>query len=150
MILAKKSVLGPGEARTRTRQRRQMIFLGVSVVIGGTIGGLTGAFDQGDGSLFSGDWDKLKLNPAIAVLVSALLVIGFIALPLRGFGQIDEFKRENNFIGFTGGCLAVLAGFPIWAVLYAGGMLPPPHAFGIWLLGFFGMFASYLIARIRA
>ena len=150
MILLKKSALGPGEARTRTRQRRQIAFLGVSVVIGGIIGGLTGAFDQGDGSLFSGDWDKLKLNPAIALVIVALLVVGFIALPVRGFGQIDEFKRENNFIGFAGGCLAVLAGFPIWAVLHAGGMLPPPHAFGVWLIGFAAMGLSYLVARMRA
>ncbi|MFN3988733.1 MAG: hypothetical protein ACK4IS_00590 [Erythrobacter sp.] len=150
MILARKSTLGPGEARTRTRQRRQMIFLAVSVIIGGVIGGLTGAFDEGNGNLFSGDWEQLKLNPAIAIVISALLVIGFIALPLRGFRQIDEFKRENNFIGFTGGCLAVIAGFPIWAVLHAGGMLPPPHAFGVWLIGFSAMGVSYLIARWRA
>jgi hypothetical protein len=150
MILQKKLALGPGEARTRSRQRRQIAFLGVSVVIGGIIGGLTGAFDQGDGSLFSGEWEKLKLNPTIAIVISALLVLGFIALPLRGFGQIDEFKRENNFIGFTGGCLAVIAGFPIWAVLHAGGMLPPPHAFGVWVIGFGAMGVSYLLARWRA
>ncbi|MFN4038312.1 MAG: hypothetical protein ACK4IB_03170 [Erythrobacter sp.] len=148
--MGKKSALGPGEARTRSRQRRQIAFLGVSVVIGGIIGGLTGAFDQGDGSLFSGEWEKLKLNPTIAIVISTLLVLGFIALPLRGFGQIDEFKRENNFIGFTGGCLAVIAGFPIWAVLHAGGMLPPPHAFGVWVIGFGAMGVSYLFARWRA
>lgn len=147
--MGKKSALGPGEARTRIRQRRQLVFIALGGVIGGIIGGLTGLFDQGNGNLFSGDWDKLKLNPAIAIVISALIIVGFIALPLRGFGQIDEFKRENNFIGFTGGCLAVIGGFPIWAVLHAGGMLPPPHAFGIWVIGFGAMSVSYLYARWR-
>jgi len=147
MILARKSPLGPGEARTRTRQRRQIAYIALGGLIGGVIGGLTGAFDQGDGSLFGGDWEQLKLDPAIAIGIAALLAVGFIALPLSGFRQIDEFKRENNFIGFTGGCLAVIAGLPIWAALYAGGMLPPPHAFGIWLIGFGAMGVSYLIAR---
>lgn len=150
MVFGKSRELGPGEARTRTRLRRQIAFLGISVVVGAVIGGLTGVFDQGDGNLFAGDWDKLRLHPAIAILIALLLGFGFIILPIRGFRQIDEFKRENNFIGFTGGCLAVIAGFPIWASLHAGGMLPAPHPFGVWLLGFAGMMASYFYARWRA
>lgn len=97
--MGKKSALGPGEARARTRQRRQLVFIALGGVIGGIIGGLTGVFDQGNGNLFLGDWDKLKLNPAIAIVISALVAIGFIALPLRGFAQIDEFKPKTTSSG---------------------------------------------------
>jgi hypothetical protein len=140
---------GPGEARTRQRQRRYFRYLGFAVMIGAVIGAITGVFDRGDGSLFSSDWDKLALHPAIAIVLAAMLLFGFALLPLYGFRTIDEFKREHNLIGFTGGCTAVLAGFPMWAVLHAGGMGSAPDPFGIWMLAFVGMFASYLYARWR-
>ncbi|WP_073974810.1 hypothetical protein [Erythrobacter donghaensis] len=139
----------PGEARTRQRQRRQMLYLGLAGVISGVIGLATGFFDQGDGSLFAGDWAGLKLPPVLALFLVALLIGGFVALPLWGFRMIDDYKREQNFIGFTGGCLSVLAGYPIWAVLHAGGFVPPPHAFGIFAIAYVSMILSFLYARWR-
>jgi hypothetical protein len=141
--------LGPGEARTRQRQRRQLIYFGLAAVIGGVIGGATGFFDQGEGNLFGGDWDQLKLPPALALGLVVLLIGGFVVLPLWGFRMIDDYKREHNYIGFTGGCVSVLAGYPIWAVLYAGGFVPPPHAFGIFAIAYVSMIASFLYARWR-
>jgi hypothetical protein len=146
MMFGKKTDLGLGEARTRQRQRRQMLYLGVAVAIGGIIGLVTGVFDQGDGSLFSSDWDKLALDPAVAILLAVLVLLGFAILPLYGFRTIDEMKREHNLIGFAGGCTAVLAGFPMWAVLHAGGIGAALHPFGVWLLGFIGMILAYLYA----
>lgn len=150
MILARKPALGPGEARARARQRRYVMFLLVCSLIGGLAGFLTGLFDQGDGNLFAGDWGKLSLDPALAILIGALLTIGFVVLPVIGFRQVDEFKRENSFIGYTGGCLAALAAFPLWLALHAGQLAPAPHAFGIWVIAFVSMCASYLVARWRA
>jgi len=143
------SQTGPGEARTRQRQRRFVFYLGFSGLVGGIIGLRVGAFDLGDGNLFSGDWDKLALDPAIALALAAMLLFGFALLPLHGFRSIDELKRDQSLVGFTGGCIAVLAGFPMWAVLHAGGFGAAPNPFGIWLLAFLGMSASYLFARWR-
>jgi hypothetical protein len=141
---------GPGEARTRQRQRRQALYFGFAVMVGAIIGLITGAFDRGDGNLFSSEWDKLSLDPAVAILLAALVLVGFAILPLYGFRTIDEMKREHNLIGFAGGCTAVLAGFPMWAVLHAGGLGNAPHPFGLWLLGFGGMTVAYLYAWWRA
>lgn len=141
--------MGPGEARIRQRRRRQIAYIAFSATVGGIIGFATGFFDQGDGNLFAGDWKKLALDPFVAVAVAALLVFGFAILPLWGFTQIDELKREQNFIAFTGGCIAVLAGFPVWAVLHAGGLVPAPHPFGVWVIAFVTMGATYLVARWR-
>lgn len=139
----------PGEARTRQRQRRQMLYLGLAGAIGGVIGLATGLFDQGAGNLFGGGWQELELPPMLAPGLVALLIGGFVALPLWGFRMIDDYKREQNFIGFTGGCLSVLAGYPIWAVLHAGGFVPPPHAFGIFAIAYVSMILSFLYARWR-
>lgn len=138
--------LNPGEARHKARQRRQLIYFCIAMLIGGAIGFFTGFFDQGDGNLFAGDWEELSLPPGVAIGTAIGLLVGFLALPLWGFTQIDDYKRELNYISFTGGSLAVLAGFPIWAVLYAGGFVPPPHAFGVWAIGFVSMFLAYLYA----
>lgn len=142
--------IGPGEARTRQRQRKQMAYFGFALVIGALIGLLTGALDRGDGNLFSNEWDKLALDPPVAILLAGLLLFGFALVPLYGFRTIDEVKREHNFIGFTGGCIALLAGFPMWAVLHAGGIGAAPHPFGVWMLGFAGMIIAYLYAKWRA
>lgn len=150
MTPAEIPTTGPGEARTRQRQRLQMLYFGAAVMVGGIIGLVTGAFDQGDGSLKSNDWDKLALDPAVAILLAGLVLFGFAVLLLWGFRTIDEMKREHSLIGFAGGCVAVLAGFPMWAVLHAGGIGSAPHPFGVWLLGFVGMMVAYLYAWWRA
>ncbi|AOL23592.1 hypothetical protein Ga0102493_112580 [Erythrobacter litoralis] len=138
--------IGPGEVRTRQRQRRQIVYVAIAALLGGGIGFVTGFFDKGDGSLFTGEWEALSLDPAIAVILALALVAGFTVLPLYGFTQVDEMKREYNLIAFTGGCIAVITGFPVWAVLYAGGFVPAPHAFGVFAIAFVAMMVSYPIA----
>ncbi|WP_285710065.1 hypothetical protein [Erythrobacter oryzae] len=147
--LAEPASGGPGERRTLQRQRRQMGYIALAGVLGGLIGLITGIFDQGDGSLFGGDWESLKLPPMLALGLVVLLIGGFVVLPLWGFRMIDDYKREHNYIAFTGGCVSVLGGYPIWAVLYAGGFTPPPHAFGIFAIAYVSMIASFLYARWR-
>lgn len=144
-----KSQLSPGEARTRQRQRRQLIYFAIALLAGGLIGFFVGFYDEGDGSLFNGDWEQLKLAPAVAITLALGLIAALLFLPLWGFREIDDYKRQHNFIGFTGGCLAVVTAFPVWAVLYAGGFAPPPHAFGLWAVGFGSMMASFLFAKLR-
>jgi len=150
MTDSKPTGIGPGEARTRQRQRRYHQYIGFAALVGGVIGFMTAVFDRGDGNLLSNEWDKLALNPGLAILLAGLLLFGFALLPLYGFRIMDEVKREHNFIGFTGGCTAVTAGFPMWAVLHAGGIGAAPHPFGVWLLGFAGMTIAYLYAKWRA
>ena len=149
MIRDKNADLGPGEARTRQRLRKQTIYFIVAAIIGGTIGGITGFFDQGESNLFSGGWENLKLPPTIAVVLAAGCLAGLVALPLYGFRMIDDYKRERNLIAFTGGCLSVLAGYPMWAMLHAGGFVPQPHAFGMFAIAYVSMIISFLYARWR-
>lgn len=138
-----------GETRTRLRERRQFLFIGLGGLVGGIVGGVTAIASTTGGNLFQGEWDKLTLDPALSIALAGLLIFGFLALPLWGFRMVDEFKREFSLIGFTGGCLAVLAGFPVWAVLHVGGFVPAPHPFGIWLIAFIAMLVAYAIARWR-
>ncbi len=141
--------IGPGEARTRKRMRNQAVFMTFAAAMGGFIGFLTGYYDEGDGSLFNGDWEALSLEPTLAVGLAAALLFALLILPLVGFRMIDDFQREKNFVGFTAGCLAVLSGFPMWAMLYAGGFAPPPHAFGVFAIGFVSMLVGFAFAQFK-
>ena len=119
---------GIGEARTRERRKRQWIYLAFGGFVGGVAGFFVGFFDQGEGNLFRGDWEQLSLDPTLSLVIAALFLFGLLVLPIYGFRMIDDFKREWNLIAFTAGALAVISGFPVWALLYAGGFAPAPHA----------------------
>lgn len=149
MIFRPTSELTPGEARNRQRQRRYVGYVAFASVIGGIAGFFTGFFDQGEGNLLAGDFEQLKLEPSLALVIAAAMFAGFLVLPLYGFRFVDDYKREHSYIGYSGGFLAVMAGFPVWTALYAGGFVPPPHAFGLFAIGFAAMGASYLYARWR-
>jgi hypothetical protein len=140
MILGKTSDLSPGEARTWQRQRRYVGYVAFAAVIGGIAGFFTGFLDQGDGNLLAGDFEQLKLAPWLALVIAAAMLAGFLILPLYGFRLVDDYKREHSYIGYSGGFLGVMAGFPVWTA---------PHAFGLFAIGFVAMAVSYAYARWR-
>ena len=142
--------LGPGEARTKKRQRREIITYVFAGLLGGIIGFIVSFADQGEGSLFRGEWENLALDPTIAVILAATLLLALIALPLWVFSLTDELVRERNLIGYTGGCMAVMGGVPAWAVLYAGGLAPFPTAAGAWAIGFVATMIAFAYAWISS
>ena len=135
--------LSPGEARTRQRQRRQLMYGAVALTMGTAIGFFGSFFNEGEGSLFTGNWADASLSPAAAIGISVALLIAFVAFPLWGFTKIDDYKKERNYIGFTGGMLSVIAGLPIWVVLHVGGLAPEPSALGVWLIGFVSTYIAF-------
>jgi len=147
--LVTKSDLGVGELRLRQRRRRQWFYYGVAVAAGLVLGLLLAFAEEGEGDFFSSDIANLSLEPGLSLALSGLCLFSFLALPLWGFSQIDEHLRQQNLIGFTGGALAALSGYPVWTLLYAGGLLPQPHAFGIFVLLFVGMIVSFAFAKVR-
>ena len=142
--------IGPGEARMKARRRREIMTYIFAGILGGVIGFIVAVADQGDGNLFNGDWDKLVLDPTIAVILAITLLLSLIALPVWVFSLTDELVRERNLIGYTGGSMAVMGGVPAWAVLHAGGLAPFPTAAGAWTIGFFATMIAFAIAWIRS
>ncbi len=140
----------PGEANTRRRVRKEVYYITGAGLLGGVIGVIVAVSDQGDGNVFGGDWDKLSLDPTVAILLAVVLVFALTILPLWMFRLTDELVREQNLIAFTGGALAVLSGFPAWAVLHAGGWAPEPDPFGVWMIAFLSMFVAFGYAKWRA
>ncbi|KPQ28471.1 MAG: hypothetical protein HLUCCX21_04595 [Porphyrobacter sp. HL-46] len=149
MIFGRKTPLGPGEAHSIKRHNRYIAYLAFCGIVGGMAGFATGFFDQGDGNLLAGDWELLRLPPGLALVIAGLLLAGFLAFPIYSFRLVDDYQREHGLIGYSGGFLGMMSGFPTWAALYGGGFVPAPHAFGIFAIGFVSMCLSYLYARWR-
>ena len=143
-------ITNPGEARTRQRRRREIITYAFAGVIGGVIGFIIGFADMGDGNLFTGEWDKLVLDPTIAAILAVALVGGLIAFPLWCFTLVDELVRDRNLVGYTGGGMAVMGGIPAWAVLHAGGFVRAPTAADAWAVGFAATMIVFGIAWLRS
>lgn len=139
---------GPGEKKSRARRRRYVAYMVLAAIVGGTLGAILNIGEGTATDLFVGDGPR-SLDPLVAIPATALILFGFLALPVWGFTQIDELLRVQNFIGFTGGALAVLSGYPAWVVLSAAGMLSPPTAFGVFALALVGMMATFAVVKLR-
>ena len=147
--MKEKSRLGPGEANTRRRRRRQYIYFAVSAVVGGLIGAIIASGESSFTDLLLRGGAGTDISPVTTIAAIALVLFGFLFLILWGFTQIDEHLREQNLIGFTGAAIAVLNAYPVWTLLHAGGFSSPPTAFGIWAVAFIAMILSFLFAKIR-
>lgn len=150
MSIDENPQLSPGEARMRQRKRREIITYVIAGFVGGVIGATIAIADRGDGNLFNGNWDDLVLDPVIALILAAALILALIALPVWAFTVSDELVRQRNLIGYAGGSMAVMGGVPAWAVLHAGGLAPAPDAFGVWVIGFVVTFATFAVAWLRS
>ena len=65
------------------------------------------------------------------------------------FTVSDELVRERNYIGYTGGGMAVRGLVPAWAVLHAGGLVTEPTAYGAWAIGFLVTMGTFAVAWFR-
>lgn len=141
--------LSPGEARTRKRQRRELIRLANAALMGVAVGFLVAFADRGDGNLFTGGWDKLVLHPAMAIGLAIAMIIGLIIWPIWAIRESDELVRERNYIAYAGGGIAVTGIVPAWALLHGGGLVPAPSAPGVWAMCFVVTMGTLAFAWLR-
>lgn len=144
---AMRSELGPGERITRRNRRRMFVFLGASLVLGAVLGSAMSAFDTSNVDGFAPA--AIRMAPLPALLLAIGFVVGLIAVPLYLFRIVDEVKVRQNMQAMTAGCIAVTGGYPAWQALAAGGWLPQPSAWGVFLLGYGVMVIAALAMKLR-
>lgn len=142
--------IGPGEKITQMRQRNKRAYLGASLVLGLLIGGSFALFDRNRGDGGGGGFATMVLDPGIALGLAGLLALGLVGLPLYMFRTIDELAVQHNLRAMSAGWFAMLAGYPIWQALAAGGWTEQPHALGIFVLGYIVTAIAYSIAKWRS
>jgi hypothetical protein len=139
----------PGEARNRARQRRRWAFLIFAGLVGAVIGALLSGLENGEGNFLVGQIETLTMPAWAAIAMAAAFFFALAVLPVWGFTQIDDYQMRHNLIGYAGGCIAAVAGYPIWAVLAMGGLVPHPTAFGIFVIAFAATMLTFLAVKLR-
>lgn len=141
---------GPGERAARARERYQRNYLLGAAAFGGVIGGLLAVGTPGTRhALAALAQGQLKLDPLFAVVLAVAVLIGLGALPAYGFRTIDEVKVRRNLWSMAAAWFAVIAGYPAWVVLAAGGLLPQPSALGLFVGAYAATMLAYVVMRLR-
>ncbi len=121
--------VGPGETAARARSRRVMLYFVVLAAIGGVIGFVTALLEPHHGGLLSG----ASIPPAFAIAAAIVTVAAVVIGSLRYHRAIDEFEQRDNLIAGTWGANVLLGGYPVWLLLWKGGLVPEPQHFIMYL-----------------
>ena len=142
--------MGPGERATLARQRFQRNYLLAAAAFGGVIGGVLAVGAPGPRHAFVAlAQGQLKLDPWFAIAIAVALLIGLAGMPIYSFRTIDEVKVRRNLWSMTAGWFVMVAGYPAWAVLAAGGLLPQPSAVALFLGSYGATMMAYVVLRLR-
>ena len=133
-----------GETLERSRRRRKFWIIGGLAGIGfvaGFMAGFTQPHKVFDPSL---SWSpELTLGLAVAWLVA---VIGGGLLYAR---HTDEFEQAWRYKGVAAGACAYVILYPVWLLLWKGGVAPEPMHFVIFLAFMAVTLVASLFYRVR-
>lgn len=147
--LEMSKAIGPGERITQARRRNKLLYLIGSLAFGAVLGASLGLLDQRPGNRGFFSFTTMTLDPGVSIAMAILLAIGLVAVPIYMFRKVDELAVQHNLRAMSAGWFAMMAGYPIWQALAAGGWAGQPTALGIFLLGYGITMVTYLVAKWR-
>jgi hypothetical protein len=134
---------GIGEKAQRDRERRlRWIMLAL-----GAAGFFTGLFASGMEREGGGFMDGIPPAFAIGFAVVWMLAIGYGGW--RYHKVTDELDRANNRFAAVYAFNAYLIGYPVWFMLWKGGLVPEPSHQTIFVTLYIVMVTLYLWKKIR-
>lgn len=136
---------GPGEAAERARRRRRLRIFGALFAAGLPVGFFAALLEQGGGKGFM----QGTLPPWFAVLGSVVMLVAVgVGTWLRHRGM-DELDRRDNLVAGAMGGNVVIGGYPLWFLLWKGGLVGPPDALWLFVATFLVSIATYGILKYR-
>jgi hypothetical protein len=96
--------------------------------------------------------DRMKrasgaVDPAIAILLAAVFVVGTVFANWIYLRSSDELVRANNYAAAFWGMAFLLISYPTWLILWMGQLAPEPNAEGLYIMT--GMAAALAYAWKR-
>ena len=135
--------LDRGEAVERSRNRRYWTVV-VALFAVGLVVGLVMAMAEGEGDFLSA-----RLPPAVAV---ALAAVTFLAMTIGTWAyckRSDEVDIYANLWGAAAGASALMVVYPVWVILWKGGLLDEPHHVSLFLLTSVATLVGYAWKKYR-
>ena len=137
--------VGPGEAADRARARRLRVNFILLAVVGGALGFTAALVEQPHARLEAGG-----TLPAWFAILAAALTIGAVTIgSLFYHRNMDELARLDNYWAGTMGANMILGGYPVWLILWKGGLLPAPSALILYLVVLVTSGTAYLWRKMR-
>jgi drug/metabolite transporter (DMT)-like permease len=133
------------QARAKRRKRRVNLVVGTLFCIGLLSGLLIGYFEDEQAGLVAAN----SIPPWLAV-VSAVLFLVATTLGSRKLMQVsDELERTIHIKTTVMAGNVVLIGYPVWFILWKGGIVPEPDALWMFLAGFGTSILTYAFYKLR-
>lgn len=128
----------------RWSPRRRLYW--VSIVGSGALGMVAAMTLQSQGgSLF----DNSTLTPGVAIMLSALWLVGLTVALIVYHRNVDDHERYAYQLGALAGFYAFVFPCPAWWVLHRAGMAPPVDAMALFVLSLVANAAVYLWFKFR-
>jgi predicted Na+-dependent transporter len=98
--------------------------------------------------------DRIKrssgaVDPAIAILLTVVFVIGTVIANWMYLRSSDELVRANNSAAAFWGMAFLLISYPAWLILWMGQLVPEPNARGLYLMSCVAATIGYAWNRFR-
>lgn len=137
--------IGPGEAADRARSRRAFILFAVLGLLGGAVGFTAALIEPHEASLTTGG-----SLPAWFAIVAALLLVGAVTAGSIVYHRtMDELQRLDNYWAATMGANVLLMAYPVWLILWKGGLVPAPDAMTLYLVVLLSTGLAYAWRKLR-
>jgi len=141
----KPAEIGPGEAAARARQRRTLINFGTLAAIGAVVGWAAAFVENKDAPLSAGG-----TMPGWFAILAAVVTVGAVVIgSWRCDRTMDELERLDNYFAGTLGANVFLGVYPVWLILWKGGLMPEPDAMILYGAVFVTFAAAYLWRKLR-
>ena len=137
--------IGPGEAADRARSRRTTINFTILALLGGVVGFTAALVEQSDAPISAGG----TMPGWFAILAAAVMVVAVLAGSVLYHRNMDELQRLDNYWAATMGANVFLLGYPVWLILWKGGLVPAPDAMILYLAVFVTMMIAYFWRKWR-
>ena len=137
--------IGPGEAADRARRRRLWWLFATLFGAGLPIGFFAALLERGgDSGVMSG-----TLPAWFAVVAAAVFVVAVGGGGWLWHRRMDELDRRDNLVAASAGGNLMLGGYPVWFVLWKGGLVGAPDALGLFVATFVVSLVTYAIIKYR-
>ena len=141
----KPAEIGPGEAASRARSRRILVNFIALGAVGGVVGFTAAMVELPHAPLNAGGtlpaWFAIL---AVVVLVGAIAVGNFFY-----YRSMDEVQRLDNYWATAVGANVLLISYPVWLLLWKGGLSPSPDAFLLYIAMFAATTLAYIWRKLR-
>ncbi len=147
MTSSKAAIMVEADWQVRAQKRKRTWYATCAILLGmGLLTGFLLGFFEKDGSeLLAPDSIPGSIAILSAIIMTAALTVGQYYF----FASSDELERRNmlNAVAMSGN--AILAGFPLWFILWKGGLVPEPDAFVLFAAAYAANIVTYFWYKLR-